>query len=48
MINNVTCTYYTYTAENKKPLHNITLDYLKSLRDTAYSSKKCSKLVGIE
>lgn len=45
---NVTCTYYTYTAENKKPLHNITLDYLKSLRDTAYSSKKCSKLVGIE
>ena len=45
---NVTCTYYTYTAENKKPLQDITLDYLKSLRDTAYSSKKCSKLVGIE
>lgn len=45
---NVTCTYYTYTAENKKPLQDISLDYLKSLRDTAYSSKKCSKLVGIE
>ena len=44
----VSCTYYTYTAENKKAVQDITLDYLKSLRDTAYSSKKCTKLVGIE
>ena len=44
----VSCTYYAYTAENKKTVQDITLDYLKSLRDNAYSSKKCSKLVGIE
>ncbi len=44
----VSCTYYAYTAENKKAIQDITLDYLKSLRDNAYSSKKCSKLVGIE
>ncbi len=44
----VSCTYYAYTAENKKAIQDITLDYLKSLRDNAYSSKKCTKLVGIE
>lgn len=42
------CTYYSYTVENKKAVQDITLDYLKNLRDTAYSSKKCTKLVGIE
>ncbi len=42
------CTYYTYSAENKKSVHDVTLDYLKNLRDKSYSSKKCAKLVGIE
>ena len=27
------CTYYTYSAENKKSIHDVTLDYLKNLRD---------------
>lgn len=44
----VSCTYYSYSAENKKILHDITLDYLKNLRDKSYSSKKCDMLVGIE
>ncbi len=42
------CTYYTYSAENKKSIHDVTLDYLKNLRDKSYSSKKCAKLVGVE
>lgn len=44
----VSCTYYAYTAENKKAMQDITLDYLKNLRDKSYSSKKCERLVGIE
>ncbi|MDE7315379.1 MAG: hypothetical protein K2N11_06715 [Mucispirillum sp.] len=42
------CTYYAYNVENKKPVQDITLDYLKNLRDKSYNSKKCFKLVGIE
>lgn len=44
----ISCSYYSYNNKEKIPAQNITLNYLEKLRNNAYSSKKCSKLLGIE
>ncbi len=45
---NVSCTYYLYDINNKIELNNISISYLETLRNKAYSSNKCNKIVGIE
>ena len=44
----VSCTYYLYTGKEKISMDKLSLNFYKKLRDKAYSSKKCSKMVGIE
>ena len=44
----VSCTYYLYTGKEKISMDKLSLKFYKKLRDKAYSSKKCSKMVGIE
>lgn len=44
----VPCTYYLYTGKEKISMDKLSLNFYKKLRDKAYSSKKCSKMVGIE
>lgn len=44
----VSCTYYLYSGKEKISMDKLSLSFYKNLRDKAYSSKKCSRMIGVE